>query len=86
MEFKSVNQQVFLIFINNQTAEYDADVIHMSGGNGIPVYKDYIVLVPQGSQSKQDLWLELHPNMELKPTYADAILNGLEIFKLNTNR
>ncbi|XP_061947991.1 putative receptor-like protein kinase At5g39000 [Populus nigra] len=84
MEFKSVNQQVFLIFINNQTAEYDADVIHMSGGNGIPVYKDYIVLVPQGSQSKQDLWLELHPNMELKPTYADAILNGLEIFKLNT--
>ncbi|KAH8483522.1 hypothetical protein H0E87_028069 [Populus deltoides] len=84
MEVKNENQQVFLIFINNQTAEYDADVIHMSGGNGIPVYKDYIVQVPQGSQSKQDLWLELHPNMELKPTYADAILNGLEIFKLNT--
>ncbi|KAG6743005.1 hypothetical protein POTOM_053949 [Populus tomentosa] len=83
-EFKSVNQQVFLIFINNQTAEYDADVIQMSGGNGIPVYKDYIVRVPPGSQSKQDLWLELHPNMERKPTYADAILNGLEIFKLNT--
>uniref|UniRef100_A0A2K1X5R5 Protein kinase domain-containing protein n=1 Tax=Populus trichocarpa TaxID=3694 RepID=A0A2K1X5R5_POPTR len=84
MEFKNENQQVFLIFINNQTAEHDADVIHMSGGNGIPVYKDYIVLVPPGSQSKQELWLELHPNMELKPTYADAILNGLEIFKLNT--
>ncbi|KAG6741846.1 hypothetical protein POTOM_055125 [Populus tomentosa] len=84
MEIINENQQVFLIFINNQTAEYDADVIHMSGGNGIPVYKDYIVLVPPGSQSKQDLWLELHPNMKLKPTYADAILNGLEIFKLNT--
>ncbi|KAJ6860957.1 receptor-like protein kinase [Populus alba x Populus x berolinensis] len=84
MEFKNENQQVFLIFINNQTAQDDADVIHMSGGNGIPVYKDYIVRVPQGSQSKQGLWLELHPNMELKPTYADAILNGLEIFKLNT--
>lgn len=83
-EIINVNQQVFLIFINNQTAEYDADVIHMSGGNGIPVYKDYIVLVPPGSPSKQDLWLELHPNMELKPAYADAILNGLEIFKLNT--
>ncbi|KAL9381080.1 hypothetical protein Peur_026737 [Populus x canadensis] len=82
-EFINENQQIFLIFINNQTAEYDADVIHMSGGNGIPVYKDYIVLVPPGGQSKQDLWLELHPNIELKPTYADAILNGLEIFKLN---
>ncbi|KAG5227054.1 receptor protein [Salix suchowensis] len=83
-EVKNENAQVFLIFINDQTAQYDADVIHMSGGNGIPVYKDYIVQVPQGSQSKQDLWLALHPNMELKPRYADAILNGLEIFKLNT--
>uniref|UniRef100_A0A6N2MZM7 Protein kinase domain-containing protein n=1 Tax=Salix viminalis TaxID=40686 RepID=A0A6N2MZM7_SALVM len=60
-EVKNENAQVFLIFINNQTAQYDADVIHMSGGNGIPVYKDYIVLVPQGSQSKQYLWLALHP-------------------------
>ncbi|KAF9663852.1 hypothetical protein SADUNF_Sadunf17G0095100 [Salix dunnii] len=84
LEVQYENDQVFLIYINNQTAQYDADVIHMSGGNGIPVYKDYIVLVPQGSQSKQDLWLALHPNMESKPRYADAILNGLEIFKLNT--
>uniref|UniRef100_A0A6N2N5W5 Protein kinase domain-containing protein n=1 Tax=Salix viminalis TaxID=40686 RepID=A0A6N2N5W5_SALVM len=83
-EVKNENAQVFLIFINNQTAQYDADVIHMSGGNGIPVYKDYIVLVPQGSQSKQYLWLALHPIMDSKPRYADAILNGLEIFKLNT--
>ncbi|KAF9663853.1 hypothetical protein SADUNF_Sadunf17G0095200 [Salix dunnii] len=84
LEVQYENDKVFLIYINNQTAQYDADVIHMSGGNGIPVYKDYIVLVPQGSQSKQDLWLALHPNMESKPRYADAILNGLEIFKLNT--
>ncbi|KAG5223749.1 receptor protein [Salix suchowensis] len=83
-EVKNENDQVFLIFINNQTAQYDANVIHMSGGNGIPVYKDYIVPVPQGSQSKQHLWLALHPNMEMKPRIADAILNGLEIFKLNT--
>ncbi|KAJ6369793.1 hypothetical protein OIU76_028107 [Salix suchowensis] len=82
LEVNNENDQVFLIFINNQTAQYDADVIHMSGGNGIPVYKDYIVPVPQGSQSK--LWLALHPNMESKPRIADAILNGLEIFKLNT--
>ncbi|KAJ6369789.1 hypothetical protein OIU76_028103 [Salix suchowensis] len=78
-EVKNENDLVFLIYINNQTAQHDADVIHMSGGNGIPVYKDYIVPVPQGSQSKQDLWLALHPNMESKPSYADAILNGLDI-------
>ena len=34
-----------------------------------------------GSRAKQDLWLDLHPNVNF--LYDDAILNGLEIFKLN---
>ena len=36
-----------------------------------------------GSRAKQGLWLDLHPNMDSRPTLAHAILNGLEIFKLN---
>ncbi|XP_037497134.1 receptor-like protein kinase FERONIA [Jatropha curcas] len=79
-------QRVFSIFINNMTAVADADVIHWSGGNSIPVYKDYVILVPGGeSHSKKDLWLALHPNTDLLASYADAILNGLEIFKLNNS-
>ncbi|XVF85769.1 hypothetical protein PTKIN_Ptkin17bG0143900 [Pterospermum kingtungense] len=34
---------------------------------------------------KQDIWLELHPNIQTKPQYYDAILNGVEIFKVSNN-
>ncbi|KAL6321504.1 hypothetical protein AAG906_019684 [Vitis piasezkii] len=55
-----------------------------SGGRGYPIYQDYVVpLLSNGSRRKQDLWLDLHPKAEGK--YANAILNGLEMFKLNNS-
>ncbi|XP_073148172.1 receptor-like protein kinase FERONIA [Henckelia pumila] len=77
-----VNQRVFSIFMNNQTAVNDADVIAWAGSNGIPVHKDFVVFVPTGPP-QQDLWLDLHPYTLSKPQLYDAILNGLEIFKIN---
>ncbi|EOY03758.1 Malectin/receptor-like protein kinase family protein, putative [Theobroma cacao] len=77
------NQRVFNIFINNQTAEAGMDVIAVSGGNGVPVYIDYVVWVPHGSPSTQDLWVAIHPSTQSHPLFIDAILNGLEIFRLN---
>ncbi|PIN14431.1 Serine/threonine protein kinase [Handroanthus impetiginosus] len=77
-----VNQRVFTIFLNNQTAEQQADVIAWAGGNGTPFHKDYIVFVPNGPP-QQELWLELHPYILSAPQYYDAILNGVEIFKIN---
>ncbi|CAL5369779.1 unnamed protein product [Camellia sinensis] len=78
------NDRIFSVYMNNQTADQEVDVIHLSGGNGIPVFKDYVLLVPAvDGLRKVDLWLAMHPNMQSKPMYADAILNGLEIFKLN---
>ncbi|XP_041002588.1 receptor-like protein kinase FERONIA [Juglans microcarpa x Juglans regia] len=77
------NDRVFQIFIDNQMAETDVDVIEWSGSTGIPVYKDYIVLTPNGNQRRLDLLLALHPNVVSKPRYEDALLNGVEIFKLN---
>ena len=60
------------------------DVIACSGGRGYPTYQDYVVsLLFNGNRRKQDLWLDLHPNAESK--YANAILNGLEMFKLNNS-
>ena len=74
---------MFFIYINNMTAESRADVIRWAGHINTPVYRDYIVMYPHEKESKQDLWLELHPNPSFSKLYVDAILNGLEIFKLN---
>ncbi|GJY41987.1 receptor-like protein kinase FERONIA [Tanacetum coccineum] len=76
-------QMFFKIFINNQTAEEEADLFYWTQGSGYPVYKDYVVFVtdPDGHRSKQDLWLAMHPNP--KATIWDANLNGLEAFKLS---
>lgn len=81
-DITKVNQRVFDIFLNNQTAQSEADVIAWAGQNGVPVYKDFVVWVPTGPP-QQDLWLALHPSIPTKPQYYNAILNGVEIFKVN---
>jgi serine/threonine protein kinase len=80
--YSKVNEIVFNIFVNNQTAEAQADVIGWTGGKGMATYKDYVVYVQDGEGDEQ-LWLALHPTPETKPEYYDAILNGVEIFKIN---
>ncbi|KAJ4840130.1 hypothetical protein Tsubulata_023818 [Turnera subulata] len=80
---RKVNLRVFDIFVNNQTAQEGADVIGWSGAQGVPVYKDYAIRVNDKSGGgDQELWIALHPTVSTKPEYYDAILNGMEIFKL----
>ncbi|XP_031268408.1 receptor-like protein kinase ANXUR1 [Pistacia vera] len=81
LDLEKVNQRVFNIFVNNQTAKENADVIEWAESQGVPVYKDYAVYA-----SDEDLWVALHPSVSTKPQYYDAILNGLEIFKMNDTR
>ncbi|GMJ04597.1 FERONIA [Hibiscus trionum] len=83
-EITKINQRVFDIFIDNQVVERGIDIIALGHGNDVPLYRDYIVLVPNQTM-KQDLLLELHPNIESKPQYYDAILNGVEIFKVSNS-
>lgn len=81
-QLTKINQRVFDIYINNQTAMLAADVIGWSGSKGVPTYKDYAIYV-SGMEADEELWLVLHPSLPVKPEYYDAILNGLEIFKMN---
>ncbi|KAL6188471.1 hypothetical protein ACLB2K_039863 [Fragaria x ananassa] len=77
-----VNQRVFDIYVNNQTAQQGADVIIWAGKIGVPVYEDYAAYV-KDQTGDDELWVALHPTVSMKPQYYDAILNGLEIFKIN---
>ncbi|KAK7344169.1 hypothetical protein VNO77_13499 [Canavalia gladiata] len=80
--YSKVNEIVFNIFINNQTAQPEVDVIGLAGGKGVPTYRDYVIYVQDGPGDDK-LWLALHPSSATKPEYYDALLNGVEIFKLN---
>ncbi|KAL5768223.1 hypothetical protein ACOSQ2_015006 [Xanthoceras sorbifolium] len=83
--FSKINQRVFNIYINNQTAQTDppADVIGWAGEQGVPTYKDYTVYVNDGP-GDEEIWVAMRPSTESKPEYYDALLNGLEIFKMDT--
>ncbi|KAH1129473.1 hypothetical protein J1N35_000851 [Gossypium stocksii] len=85
-EITKEGDRVFEISLTNLTAETEADITRWSGGNGIPFYQDYAVAIEtKGNQKKQHLSIALHTSPERRTLYSDAILNGLEIFKLSNN-
>lgn len=79
----------FRIYISNQSVDQMADIITWSGGNGRPMYKDYVVFM-SGEPTipkKVNLFLALEASKkDWLTNYNDAILNGLEMFKLSANQ
>ena len=80
------HDRVFSIFIANQIAEEAADVMAWSDRRkGVPVYRDYAVsMIGKEGEKKLNLSIALQANPEdWKTQYTDAILNGIEIFKVS---
>ncbi|KAJ1406538.1 Serine-threonine/tyrosine-protein kinase, catalytic domain [Sesbania bispinosa] len=82
--------RVFQIFIVETLAEENADVINWSGGNLVPVHKDYVVLnlnSTQGGSARSET-VNLSIKLQRLPKniiskQRDVILNGIEIFKIS---
>ncbi|XP_031109949.1 probable receptor-like protein kinase At5g38990 [Ipomoea triloba] len=85
IEIDSGNERVFSVDIANITADSRTDVFLLAGGSKIPIFRDYLVNVPDmdGRRNKQNVSFAIRPNMATRPVWANALLNGLEIFKLN---
>ncbi|XP_017975061.1 PREDICTED: receptor-like protein kinase FERONIA [Theobroma cacao] len=85
-EITAVGDRVLQIYIHDLVAENEADVVSWAGGSRIPVYRDYAVMIAEaGNQKKTNLSIALHPGPVQDTLYSDAILNGLEIFKLSND-
>ncbi|EXB28856.1 hypothetical protein L484_015788 [Morus notabilis] len=75
--YQKPEDRMFRIYLDNRTADPAFSVIVWTGGNGIPMYRDFVV-------NKYDafLFVDLHTRAE-DSTYEDAILNGIEVFKMS---
>ncbi|WOL18829.1 hypothetical protein Cni_G27626 [Canna indica] len=76
------NQRIFRIYINNKTAAEEYDVFVQATGMNKAYHEDYADTVPQQIDT---LWLQLGPDSSVGASGIDAILNGVEIFKLSRN-
>lgn len=82
LTYNRPNQRIFKIFINNKTAAENYDVYMRAGGKNKAYFEDYFDILPQQTDT---LWLQLGPDSLLSGPGTDALLNGLEIFKLSKN-
>ena len=58
-----------------------ANVILWAHDDDMPYYKDYIVMIQNKGEDSHTLAIDLHPRTDA--TFCDAILNGVEVFKLS---
>ncbi|KAJ4834926.1 hypothetical protein Tsubulata_007778 [Turnera subulata] len=80
--YTKANQRIFRIYINNKTAAENFDVYARAGGRNKAYHQDYIDMV---SSKTSTLWIQLGPDTAVGASGTDALLNGLEVFKLSRN-
>eukprot|EP01018_Ginkgo_biloba_P031130 Gb_23414 [translate_table: standard] len=81
LEYAKPNMRVFKIYINNETAADNFDVYALAGAENRAIHTDFSSNLGAGVKS---MWIQIGPDTTTAASYADAILNGLEIFKLSS--
>ncbi|XP_065855099.1 receptor-like protein kinase FERONIA [Euphorbia lathyris] len=77
-----VNERRFDIFVDNKTAEIGVDIVELTGGSLIPIYKDYLVTAGnKGETQDYKIIITIRPNP--KSLFPEAFLNGMEVLRLN---
>ncbi|CAM8988033.1 unnamed protein product [Rhodiola kirilowii] len=82
LENTMANQRIFRIYINNRTAADNFDIYERAGGANIAYHQDYLDGIPSKINA---LWVQLGPETITGTSETNAILNGLEIFKVSRN-
>ncbi|XP_065847027.1 probable receptor-like protein kinase At1g30570 [Euphorbia lathyris] len=82
LQYDKANQRIFRIYINNRSAADNFDVYVQAGGKNRAYHQDYFDPV---SSKINTLWIQLGPDTAAGASGTDALLNGLEIFKLSRN-
>ncbi|KAK0578174.1 hypothetical protein LWI29_006271 [Acer saccharum] len=80
--YDKAHQRIFRIYINNRTAANNFDIFAQSGGMNRAYHQDYFDAV---SSKVDTLWIQLGPDTAAGASGTDALLNGLEVFKLSRN-
>lgn len=78
--YDKANQRIFKVYINNKTAADNFDVYARSGGKNIAYHQDFFDAI---SAKINTLWIQLGPDTAVGASGTDALLNGLEIFKVS---
>ncbi|KAK7303570.1 hypothetical protein RJT34_14479 [Clitoria ternatea] len=80
--YDKANERIFRIYINNRTAADNFDVFVRAGGKNKAYHQDYFDPV---SSRTDTVWVQLGPDTAAGAAGTDALLSGLEIFKLSRN-
>ncbi|KAG8083746.1 hypothetical protein GUJ93_ZPchr0016g2563 [Zizania palustris] len=82
LEYDKAEQRRFKIYINNKTAAENYDVLAKAGGKNKAFHEDFL---DAASPLMDTLWVQLGSESSAGPAATDALLNGMEIFKVSRN-
>lgn len=80
LEYDKAEQRKFKIYINNKTAAESYDVFARAGGKNKAFHEDFLDVA---SPQMDTLWVQLGSESSAGAAATDALLNGMEIFKVS---